>query len=120
VYVDDLILITHDVLSITTLKEQLLRRYKARDLRPISFYLGIRILRDHPKCSLSITIDTYVDRLVSESHLTDAPIAYTPLLKPALRLKKQDGTATADLAYQYQSLVAKLLYPTSILRCDLA
>jgi hypothetical protein len=61
VYVDDLILITRDVPLIEELKAKLLRRYKARDLSPIGFYLGIRILRDRPNRSLAMTIDSYVN-----------------------------------------------------------
>jgi hypothetical protein len=61
VYVDDLILITRDVPSIEELKAKLLRRYKARDLGPIGFYLGICILRDCPNRSLAMTIDSYVN-----------------------------------------------------------
>jgi hypothetical protein len=61
IYVDNLILITRDVLLMEELKAKLLRRYKARDLSPISFYLGICILRDRPNHSLAITIDSYVN-----------------------------------------------------------
>jgi hypothetical protein len=120
VYVDDLILITRNTASMNDLKEKLLRRYKARDLGPIGFYLGIRILRDRPNRSLSMTMDSYVDRLVEEYHLTDAPKADNPLPKTALNLTKRKDKADDNLTNQYQSLVAKLLYPTSIIRCDLS
>ncbi|KAA8621799.1 rve domain-containing protein [Pyrenophora tritici-repentis] len=102
------------------LKSQLLNRYKARDLGPIGFYLGIRILRDRPNRSLSMTMDSYVDRIVDEYHLANAPKADNPLPKSALTLIKRDDIADNNLIQQYQSLVAKLLYPTSIIRCDLA
>jgi hypothetical protein len=61
IYVDNLILITRDVLLIEELKAKLLQRYKARDLSPISFYLGICIIRNRPNRSLAITIDSYVN-----------------------------------------------------------
>ena len=102
------------------LKAKLLRRYKARDLGPIGCYLGIRILRDRPNRSLCMTMDSYVDRLVDEYHLTDAPKADNPLPKTALNLTKREDKADDNLTNQYQSLVAKLLYPTSIIRCDLS
>ncbi|KAG9381534.1 rve domain containing protein [Pyrenophora tritici-repentis] len=44
----------------------------------------------------------------------------TTLPKSALTLIKRDDIADNNLIQQYQSLVAKLLYPTSIIRCDLA
>jgi hypothetical protein len=120
VYVDNLILITKDKPSMAKLKEQLLQRYKARDLGPIGFYLGIRILRDRPKRSISLTMDSYINRVVDEYHLTDAPPASTPLPKTALTLTRREDQADDNLVRQYQSLVAKLLYPTSIIRPDLA
>jgi hypothetical protein len=120
VYVDDLVLITRDAPSMTALKAKLLKRYKARDLGPIGFYLGIRILRDRPNHSLSMTMDSYVDRLVKDYHLADAPKAANPLPKSALTLAKREDKADNNLIHQYQSLVARLLYPTSIIRCDLA
>jgi hypothetical protein len=63
----------------------------------------------------------YVERLVTEYHLDDAPISHTPLPTLVLKLEKHDPTDKADpgTVKQYQSLVAKLLYPTSIIRSDL-
>jgi uncharacterized protein YlbG (UPF0298 family) len=58
--------------------------------------------------------------VVDEYNLADAPKADTPLPKSALTLTKREDTANSNLTQQYQSLVAKLLYLTSILRCDLA
>jgi hypothetical protein len=97
VYVDDLILITRDTALINDLKAKLLRRYKARDLGPVSFYLGIWILRDRPNYSLSITIDSYVNCLVKEYYLIDALKADNLLLKTALNLTKREDKADDNL-----------------------
>jgi hypothetical protein len=97
VYVDDLILITRDIALINDLKAKLLRRYKARNLRPVSFYLGIRILRDRSNRSLSITIDSYVNRLIKEYYLIDALKADNLLLKTALNLTKREDKANDNL-----------------------
>jgi hypothetical protein len=97
VYVDDLILITRNTALINDLKAKLLRRYKARNLRPISFYLGIRILRDRPNRSLSITIDSYVNCLIKEYYLIDALKVDNLLLKTALNLTKRKDKANDNL-----------------------
>jgi hypothetical protein len=44
VYVNDLILVTKNKKLIETLKEKLLKRYKACNLSLISYYLGIRVV----------------------------------------------------------------------------
>lgn len=120
VYVDDLILITKDKPTMTQLKKHLFRRYKARDLGHIGFYLGIRVLRNRLNRSISLTMDSYVDRVVEDYHLSDSASADTPLPKSALSLTRREDQAGQDLTHQYQSLVARLLYPTSIIRPDLA
>jgi hypothetical protein len=58
--------------------------------------------------------------VVEEYHLTDAPIADTPLPVSALKLTERQDKADDNLIHQYQSLVAKLLYPTAIVRPDLS
>jgi hypothetical protein len=122
VYVDNIILITKDKAAVNSLKEQLFTHYKARDLGSISFYLGIRIRQDHVKGTLSLNMDSYIDRVVDEYHMTDSPDADTPLPISALKLTKWEAHDQADnnLVHQYQSLVAKLLYPTAIMQSDLA
>ena len=97
VYVDDLILITCNTALINNLKVKLLRRYKACNLRPVGFYLGIRILQDRPNRSLSITIDSYVNRLIKEYYLTDTLKADNLLLKTALNLTKREDKADDNL-----------------------
>jgi hypothetical protein len=120
VYVNDLILITRGKASITQLKEQLLKRYKSRNLGPVGFYLGIRVLRDRPNRSISLSMDSYVDCVVEEYHLTNSLLANTLLPKLALTLTKREDKANVNLIVQYQSLVTKLLYPTLIMRPNLA
>jgi hypothetical protein len=78
VYVDDLILITKDTKSMDTLKAKLLARYKARDLGPVGYYLGIRVTRDRSNRSLKLNMEGYIDRVLDEYHHGDAPIAHTP------------------------------------------
>jgi hypothetical protein len=99
VYVNDLILITKDIASIKELKARLFNRYKARDLGPIGFYLGIRIYRDRPNRSISLTIDSYIERVVDKYHLTNALAADTPLPKSALTLTKREDQANDNLIH---------------------
>jgi hypothetical protein len=120
VYVDDIILITKDTSAMATLKQRLFACYKARDLGPISFYLGIRVRRDRTKGTLSLSMDSYIERVVDEYHMADSPAADTPLPVSSLKLTKREDQADNNLIHQYQSLVAKLLYPTAIIRPDLA
>lgn len=122
VYVDDLLLITNTKADMAALKDKLLRRYKSRDLGPVNFYLGIRIVRDRTSKTISLAIDGYFDRLAEEYHLADASPVYSPLPADAVKLTKRDDSDQADAnkVQQFQSMVAKLLYPAQIVRPDIA
>jgi hypothetical protein len=122
VYVDNLILVTKNRKLMEILKEKLLKRYKARDLSLISYYLGIRVVWNRSERSIKLSIEAYVERLVTKYYLNDAPISLTPLPTSVLKLERRNPTNKADLGTvkQYQLLVAKLLYPTSIIQPNLA
>jgi hypothetical protein len=60
-------------------------------------------------------MDSYIERVVDEYHMADSPAADTPLPVSSLKLTKREGQADDNLIHQYQSLVAKLLYPTAII-----
>jgi len=54
IYVDDLILIRQDIRTIELLKEALRNKYKVRDLGLITYYLGIRIIRNRQARSIRL------------------------------------------------------------------
>ena len=122
VYVDEILIITKDKSSMAELKSKLIQRYKSRDLGPEGFYLGIRIVRDRKNRVISLTMDSYFDRLAEEYHLQEAPAVHTPLPTSAVKLNKRPDNDKADdkAINHFQSLVAKLLYPAQIVRPDIA
>jgi hypothetical protein len=97
VYVKNLILVTKNKKSIEILKEKLLKRYKARDLGLIGYYLGIRVVRNRCEQSIKLSIEAYVERLVTKYYLNNASISYTLLPTLVLKLEKRDPTNKADL-----------------------
>jgi hypothetical protein len=46
--------------------------------------------KNRSKRSIKLSIEAYVERLVTEYHLDDAPITHTPLPTSALKLEKRD------------------------------
>jgi hypothetical protein len=82
-----------------SLKERLFTRYKARDLGPISFYLGIRVRRNRVKGTLSLSIDSYINRVVTKYYIDNALPTNTPLPVSALKLAKRDDQADNNLVY---------------------
>ncbi|KAF7568939.1 hypothetical protein PtrM4_113540 [Pyrenophora tritici-repentis] len=62
-YVDDIIFITATKQRMKEIKEAVYKKYKCRDLGPISHYLGLRIRRSRPSRLIEISMESYVDRL---------------------------------------------------------
>lgn len=120
VYVDDLILITRTKDEMAQLKELITKRYKVRDLGALSFYLGIRFTRERKAKTISLSMAAYIDRITKEYHMDNAPFADSPLPRTVLGFEKNKEITDDDTIKQYQSLVAKLLYPTTICRPDAA
>ncbi|KAI1667156.1 Gag-Pol polyprotein [Pyrenophora tritici-repentis] len=98
-YVDNIIFITATKQRIKEIKEAVYKKYKCRDLGPISHYLGLRIRRSRPSRLIEISMESYVDKLVEEYSRQHALPCYTPL---------------------DTSVISKLLYPATQLRADIS
>ncbi|KAI1663848.1 RVT-2 domain containing protein [Pyrenophora tritici-repentis] len=102
-YVDDIIFITATKQRMKEIKEAVYKKYKCRDLGPISHYLGLRIRRSRPSRLIEISMESYIDKLVEEYSRHHALPRYTPL----------------DTS-NYQKVIGKLLYPATQLRADIS
>ncbi|KAI0568967.1 Retrovirus-related Pol polyprotein from transposon TNT 1-94, partial [Pyrenophora tritici-repentis] len=104
------------------IKEAVYKKYKCRDLGPISHYLGLRIRRSRPSRLIEISMESYVDKLVEEYSRQHALPRYTPLDTSVLKLKLRSPTdlATQQQIQNYQKVIGKLLYPATQLRADIS
>src|SRR5437660_8098384 len=59
VFVDDMTFVSHSKDTISSLVQQLGQHFKIRDLRPTTLLLGIKIDRDWPKHSISLSQHHY-------------------------------------------------------------
>ncbi|KAI1506958.1 Gag-Pol polyprotein [Pyrenophora tritici-repentis] len=121
-YVDDIIFITATKQRMKEIKEAVYKKYKCRDLGPISHYLGLRIRRSRPSRLIEISMESYVDKLVEEYSRQHALPRYTPLDTSVLKLKLRSPTdlATQQQIQNYQKVIGKLLYPATQLRADIS
>ena len=79
-----------------------------KDLRPLSYFLGLEILS--LSNGLFLSQAKYASDLVSRVGLSDSKIEHTPL-EPNVRFTPQDGTLVND-ATLYLHLVGSLIYLT--------
>jgi hypothetical protein len=121
-YVDDLIIIFDKQYKkeYEVLRDRLQTKYEFRDLGDLSWFLNLRITRDRPKRRLFMTMDAYIDKIIREFDLENAPRVYTPLSLDASKFVPFDGRATPEQIHSYQSRIGHLIYPATALRPDIA
>jgi len=87
-------------------------------LNELSWFLGIRILRDRPHRKLWLCQDAYIKKIANTFHLTDRKPPATPLVLD--ELVPSDKQASPQDIYLYQRKVGSLIYATTITRGDAA
>jgi hypothetical protein len=120
-YVDDLIaacLPQHNR-KLQDFKKALMARYEMKDLGEISWFLGIRVLRDRPSRKLWLCQDSYVDKIAGKFNQKESELlVHTPLAVD--NLVPYEGTASAAAIHGYQQKIGSLLYAAVNTRPDVA
>jgi len=119
-FVDDIVTLccTEDLPRLYRFRDALMDRYELRDLGQLSWFLGIRVLRDRSQRKLWLCQDSYIEKITKAFHLEDVKPARTPMATEELVL--YDGKASPQDIYLYQQKVGSLLYATTITRPDRA
>jgi hypothetical protein len=119
-YVDDIVLLCRPKIlpQLRQLRAALIQKYEMRDLGELSWFLGIRVIRDRPKRKLWLCQDSYIKKIIATFHLTNRKPPATPMATEELTPNTEQ--ATAQEIYLYQRKVRSLLYATTITRADAA
>jgi hypothetical protein len=92
IFVDNIFIIYYQThyLEALELKNKLRKAYELKELREISKFIGIRIIRDRPNRKLWICQNNYIEKITHRFYLTSVKPPKTPL--PSERLvKRSDG-----------------------------
>ena len=119
-YVDDIILLCRPekLPQLRELRAALMPRYEMRDLGELTWFLGIRVIRDRSQRKLWLCQDSYIKKIAASFHLTDRKPSATPMITEELVPNSEQ--ATPQEIYLYQRKVGSLLYATTITRPDAA
>jgi hypothetical protein len=115
IYVDDIVLASNDVDSITQLIVFLNTKFKLKDLGTLKFFLGLEIASTSKGISLSQR--EYALEILEDSGLLAAKPSKFPM-ETNLKLSRSSGILLADPT-SYRRLVGRLLYLT-ITRPDIS
>jgi hypothetical protein len=127
IHVDDMVAAASNVSANDLFKSQLRSKWAISDLGEIKFCLGINVVRDPERRTISLSQTALIDRLVSQFFQTNADSPRTPmehridLQRPtsdAPPLSHEDSERLA--ATPYRSLVMSMMYLALGTRPDIA
>ena len=70
-----------------------------RDLGPVKWFLGIRIIRDREQGKVFLSQDSYIEKIANKYNLTSYRDPYTPLPAEELVPYEKKATPQEILAY---------------------
>lgn len=124
VFVDDLTIAAKSTESARNVITKLREFFKLRDLGPTSFLLGVEIIRDRPRRSLTLSQRQYSLDILARVGMSDCNSVSTPL-DPSIKLSKDMGPCSpADHEFMldkpYINTVGAVAYLATATRPDLA
>ena len=119
-YVDDITAACRkkDLPKLQTFKDRLMKKYEIKDLGDLTWFLGIRIIRDRENKRLWLSQDSYIDKIATSFKVKDYRTVYTPMAID--ELKPNPEQASKQDIYTYQRKVGSILYAANITRPDTA
>jgi Reverse transcriptase (RNA-dependent DNA polymerase) len=122
-YVDDIVIICakHNLSALRVFEKALFQRFEMRSLGELSWFLGIRVIRDRPARKIWLCQDSYIEKVATRFNLatnSSSTAPYTPI--STSELLPNEGTATAQQIYAYQQRVGSLNFASVISRPDIS
>ena len=119
-YVDDIVALCRpdDLSKLHVFEATLMERYEIRNLGELSWFLGVRIIRDRTEKKIWLCQDSYIDKITTKFNLEYHKRAHTPL--PTDELIPYEGKASPQEIFAYQQKVGSLNFAAVITRPDIA
>jgi hypothetical protein len=120
VYVDDLLLACKDQAMMSRVKGELSSKFAMKDLGPVTYYLGIEVMRDRAKRVTELSQEAYISKVVQRFNLEGAKPAIVPM-DPKMKWEdSKEQTQAEDMArVPYASAVGAVLYAVMCTRPDI-
>ena len=124
IHVDDLLIASNSRDAIRKVKSDLASRFKIHDQGPATSILGIKIERDRPNRSISLSQPGYIESILEQFGMSDCNVVHTPMqenYKLSTSMSPDTPERQAEMkTYPYRELIGKLLYLAIATRPDIA
>lgn len=123
VYVDDMLVLSNNDEKENWIIDVLKSQFKMKDLGPVSSVLGMRIVRDQAKGTISIDQEAYATKVLKRFGYFDCNPVTTPL-DPTQKLSTSDSPKTDHQKDEmrgvpYQEVIGSLMYLAQLTRPDI-
>ena len=118
VYVDDLLIMNRNLQVVNHIKANLASRFEMVDFGEATSILGITIIRDRAKGTLSLHQGEYIDKMLATFEQVTAPSRVTPLEPGVKHHKGTDEDPPGDP--RYRELIGSLMHVMVCTRPDIA
>ncbi|CAI5960914.1 unnamed protein product [Closterium sp. NIES-65] len=118
VYVDDLVFATADTAGLAYVKSELQKRHTCTDLGEVRSYLGLQIIRDRARRTITLTQSHMVQQVLQRFGFTYSSPQATPL-STRHSLSALPSDESVESSGPYQELVGCLMYLMTCTRPDL-
>ncbi|CAI7767939.1 unnamed protein product [Closterium sp. NIES-53] len=119
VYVDDLVFATADTEALTLVKSELQKRHTCTDLGELRNYLGLQIIRDRSRRTITLTQSHMVHQVLQRFGFRFSSPQPTPL-STSHSLSAPPSNESVEPSGPYPELVGCLMYLMTCTRPDLA
>ena len=123
-YVDDMLIISHDSSKIDRLKRELNKSFAMKDLGSAKQILGMKISRDRKNMKLWLSQESYIEKVLERFNMSKAKAVCSPLTGHLKLSSKQCPISEKDMKeiskVPYASVVGSLMYVMVCTRPDIA
>ena len=124
IHVDDLLIASNSCDAIQKVKADLTSQFKIHNQGPATSILGIKIKRNRPNRSISLSQPGYIESILEQFSMSECNPAHT-LMQENHKLSTSMSPDTPEQqaemkAYPYRELIRKLLYLAIATRPDIA
>jgi len=124
IHVDDLLIASNSCNAIQKVKSDLASQFKIHDQGPATSILGIKIERNHPNWSISLSQPSYIESILEQFSMSECNPTHTPMQenhKLSTSMSPDTPERQAEMkAYPYRELIGKLLYLAIAMCPDIA
>lgn len=119
-WVDDFLIACKSLSELQEVKQQILSKFKGRDLGEVHTYLSIKIERDRANHKVKISQPGHVTDILARFGMSDCSPKDIPMSPGADVSKARDDDKPLDSSLEYMECVGALLYLANCTRPDLS